>query len=324
MPSFDQQRASQLTKLAQRRLGRSLSTSEKDLIERSTSSHDFVAPLNHVLNSTLDASFVRWLASDINASTLFDPKGIRLVSTYLDGDLDLNKCRLSTSILFQECEFNGEIRLGSTVTKNVEFRNCVLKRALAGDDATIEGSVHICDSVVLDEIRLERIDVAGELSFAGLDVQSPSAAICLDGASVKGSVLFTNGFRTNSSVQMHNARMGDLDCSGAVFSNAKTVFSLDGIIVNGDLSLSQGSSCLGEIRLPGAHIQGNMECINAEIRSLVCHNMVVDADLMWADIKNKDESRLSLVGVRVKGFRDQKQSWPKQGNLDLKDLSMTS
>jgi hypothetical protein len=87
--------------------------------------------------------------------------------------------------------------------------------------------------------------------------------------------------------------------------------------VNGDLSLSQDFSCLGEIRLPGAHILGNMECINAEFGSLICHNMVVDSDLMWVDVKTPAQSRLSLVGVKVKGFRDQKASWPKPGNLEL-------
>jgi hypothetical protein len=171
--------------------------------------------------------------------------------------------------------------------------------------------------VAFDEIALERIDIAGELSLAGLVVQNPSASICLDGAKVRGSVLLTNGFRTKGSIQMHSARMGDLDCSGAIFLDANAVFSLDGITVNGDLSLSQGFSCLGEIRLPGAHILGNLECISAELGSLICHNMVVDADLMWADIGNLSQSKLSLVGVKVKEFRDQKASWPKPGNLDL-------
>ena len=317
MPSFDHKRAKDLSVFARKCLGRILSEPEEALINWATNCNDFIGPVNHIQTATIDANFVRWLASDINASAFLDAKGVRLLSTSVQGDLDLDNCRLTTSLLFQECNFNGEIRLDSTIIKNVEFSDCMFQRAIRGGNTKVEGSFYIRDSISLDKITLGGIAVAGDLSFAGLDVRNPSASIYLDGAKVTGSVLLTDGFKTQSSVQMHGARVGDLNCCGAVFSDSNALFSLDGITVNGDLSLSDGFSCRGEIRLPGAHILGNVECINAEFGSVTCHNMIVDADLMWVDIKNISQSRLSLVGVKVKGFRDQKASWPKLGNLDL-------
>jgi hypothetical protein len=317
MPSFEQKRATDLSALAQKCLDRILTEPEEALINWATNCRDFIGPISHIRTATIDANFIRWLASDINASAFLDAKGIKLLSTSVQGDLDLDNCRLTTSLTFHACDFNGEIRLDSTVIKNAEFRDCTFQRAIRGGNATVQGSLYICDSVMFDEITLGRIVIAGDLSFAGLDVQTPSASICLDGAKITGNVLFTDGFKTKSSVQLHSAKMGDLNCCGAVFSDAKALFSLDGVTINGDLSLSNGFSCRGEIRLPGAHILGNMECINAEIGSVTCHNMIVDADLMWVDIKDVGQSRLSLVGVKVKGFRDQRASWPKRGNLDL-------
>ena len=92
--------------------------------------------------------------------------------------------------------------------------------------------------------------------------------------------------------------------------------------MNGDLSLSQGFTCLGTIRLPGAHIFGNLECIEATIGTFIGHNMKVDGDLMWVDIKYAPQHRFSLVGVTVKSFRDQKSSWPSRGNLVLEGFGV--
>jgi hypothetical protein len=236
MPSFDRKRANDLSSFAKTRLGRSLSEQEEALIAQATSSTDFIGPINHIRTAIVEADFVRWLASDAAASAYLDPKGIRLLSTSVRGNLDLDNCRLTTSLIFRSCTFAGEIRLDTTIVKNLEFRDCTFQGAIKGGSTQVDGSIYFRDSVALDEITLERARITGDLSFAGLDVQNPSASIVLDGASVTGSVVLTDGFKTASSVQMHLAKVGSLDCSGAIFTDLKAIFSLDGITVNGDPS----------------------------------------------------------------------------------------
>ena len=74
----------------------------------------------------------------------------------------------------------------------------------------VHGLLRFATQLRTKEISLNQIEVVGDVSLAGLDVQNTAAHISMDGARVTGSVLLIDGFKTKASVQMHNARRGDL------------------------------------------------------------------------------------------------------------------
>ncbi|HEX4019922.1 MAG TPA: hypothetical protein VHX63_02160 [Acidobacteriaceae bacterium] len=321
MPTIDEQRAADLSTLAVACLGRPLTTFESQIIEESTtsaSSNPVPAP---VKAGSVEGAFLRWIATDPKAAAFIDARGIRVNSLVLSGDLDLDNCSLSTSLMLRDCEIVGSIRLDSAALKNVNFRRCTINGVIRGENAVVKGSFEIYKCILKSAVALDRLEVTGALSLSGTDaLQISGGDIRLDGAKIAGSVFLSEGFKTGVPVRMHNARMGELDCSGAVLASCDGSLSLDGVTINGDLTMSNGFNCPGEVRLPGAHIQGNLECIGATIGSLICHNMTVDGDFMWIDILNAATARLSLVGVKVKSFRDQKSTWPQPGNLELEGL----
>jgi hypothetical protein len=320
MSTFDERRATDLSALATIWLGRSLTTLEGQIIKESTSSDSSNPVLGPTKQGSVQGAFLRWIATDPQAAALIDARGIRVNSLVLTGDLDLDNSSLSSSLTLRDCDINGEIRLDSATTKSVNLRRCTLNGAMKGDNALVKGSLLISKCILKSEIALDRLEVTGTFSMSGSDASQITGDIRLDGAKIAGSVLLSEGFKTAAPVRMHSAQMGELDCSGAILANRDGSLSLDGVTINGDLTMSHGFTCPGEIRLPGAHILGNVECIGATIGSLICHNMTVDADFMWIDIVNAATARLSLVGVKVKSFRDQKSTWPQPGNLELEGL----
>lgn len=321
MATFDDQRATDLAALATTKLGRPLTPSEDLLIKQSSRSNGVIDPIDSGRSTEIDGQFIRWLSTDSQAAAFIDAKGIRLRSATVLGVLDFDNCCLLSSLTVQNCDINGDILLNSAITKTVTFEGCTFNGVIKGDDTKILGSLCLSKSIAMREISLSRVEIGGELSFAGLDAQNSNANICLDEARVTGSVFLTDGFKTQALIQMHSARMVNLNCCGATLAAGDASLSLDGITVYGDLLLSNGFSCLGEIRLPGAQVFGNLECIGAMVGSLICHNMTIHGDFMWVNIGNADQARLSLVGVKVKTLRDQKSSWPSAGNLELEGLT---
>lgn len=320
MPTLDEQRATKLSTLAVERLGRPLTPIEEELIRQSTSSGTSAPVAVTTRTATVDGPFLRWLATDPDAGKLLDFKGVRVRSLIVAGNLDFDNCTLTAALTFQDCDINGEILIDSAILRNLELEQCTLNGAVNGGNTVINGSLSFTKSISNHGLILDRLLVTGALSLAGSDFRNSQTDICLDGARITGSVLLSSGFKAAGQVRMHGARMGDLDCTGATFAERDGSFSLDGATINGDLTLSSNFNCPGEVRLPGSHILGNLECIDATIGSLICHNMIVDGDLMWTDIRNAAKARLSLVGVKVKGFRDQKSTWPSAGNLELEGL----
>ena len=74
------------------------------------------------------------------------------------------------------------------------------------------------------------------------------------------------------------------------------------------------------LRMPGAEIGGNLMFRSAKVARVVCKDMIVKGDFAWQHIEKSEKTSLNLMGARVKNLRDDRMSWPQEGNLDLDGL----
>jgi hypothetical protein len=65
---------------------------------------------------------------------------------------------------------------------------------------------------------------------------------------------------------MLNARTGgDFGCDGAQLTATGNALSLDKVIIEGGMSLSNGFQSSGSIRLPGGQVYGDLDCAGAHL-----------------------------------------------------------
>jgi hypothetical protein len=158
------------------------------------------------------------------------------------------------------------------------------------------------DTVNLQQARFSRVILSGSTLTCG---QTP--AINGDGLVVEGDLFLTAGFTASGAGKDGTVRLmgahvgGHLDLSGAQISNtgdgeaAGPALVADSLLVDGEVFLiegfeASGAGKLGTVRLPGAHIGGQMNALGAEIRNtgdgeaagpaLYADRLVVDGNLV--------------------------------------------
>jgi len=422
MPLIDEIRAQALERLARARFDANLTEPELKILRHSASSVDLPEPDENAPRPEIRAEFLRWLATDAEAATHIDPRGIRVWGTTVPGELDLDECRISARLVFRRCEFEGEINLRSARTRGffafdsalpgiradrvlmdgplflrrtqatgeIGLREAEIKgdlncngakltaqgRALSADNARIGGSVFLqegfeclgevrllgakiagdldCDDAKLTaeghalsadgatigghvflrtdsklekgfecsgEIRLLGAEIDGNLECDGAKLTAEGHALSADGATIGGSVFLRRGFECSGLIRLLGAEVAtDLDCSGAKLRAKGDALSADGAKIGFNVSLNKGFECSGLVAFTGAEIKGDLTCVDSTIRAISCLNLTVGGDLIWYGIRNAGKTWLDLSAASIKNLRDDKESWPKEGNLVLDGL----
>ena len=169
-------------------------------------------------------------------------------------------------------------------------------------------------------------------------------------ASISRRVHLGDGFSAEGQVSFFGAKIaGDFQCDGGTFKNSgKTALAANGLQVGGNLSfLRKGNtdfSSEGEIRLVDANLSGSLLCTGAKLKNpnkaaLTADGIRVERDL-FLDAGFVAEGEVHLIGIEVGGdfdttgakleratliltrshvgtLRDDSESWPAQGNLDV-------
>jgi hypothetical protein len=100
MPLLDETRAAKLIELARASFDPELSEAEEQVLRQSASSGNPPRPEAEAPRLPIRPEFVRWLATSMEAAAFVDPKGIRLYSVTIPGDLDLEECRVLSRLDF--------------------------------------------------------------------------------------------------------------------------------------------------------------------------------------------------------------------------------
>jgi hypothetical protein len=216
----------------------------------------------------------------------------------------------------------GEVRLlGARIGGSLSCSSGTFVSAPGTDGGGDALSAHLADvsgSVFLDDgfraegaTRLVGTQIGGNLECDGASFINPATtlagsgtALNADGMVVKGNVFLRSGCHAEGEVSLLDAQIGaTLGCMGSSFSNAfkggidgsGRALSADRINVKGDVFISDGFRASGRVRLPGAHIGGDLHCHGG----------------------NFTTAELDLRGASVSSMWDDEKSWPNPGRLHM-------
>ncbi len=221
---------------------------------------------------TIRAELLRELVLERSGERL-DPLGLRLHGARITGTLDLTHVPAAVGI---------------------ELRGCFFEQA-----------------VLLVSARLPWLTLAG----------SQLPALDADGLHVDGDVLLGDGFTATGqgdygAVRLLGARVrGQLNFNGARLTNeAGPTLIGDGLHVEGDMFgggfIATGHGELGAVRLPGAHIVGQLNLNGAELANqagpaLIADGLHVDGGLVLAEgftaTGHYERGAVRLPGARISG-----------------------
>ena len=153
-------------------------------------------------------------------------------------------------------------------------------KALSAEGIDVKGSVYMRSGFRAEgEVSLWGAQIGVNLDCGGGIFTNPpkkglnasGTALNADRIDVKRDVLLRNGFHAEGEVRLLGAQIGgNLDCGGGTFTNppkgglaaSGQALSADGVDVRGGVFLCAGFRAEGQVRLPRAKIEKNLECYN--------------------------------------------------------------
>ena len=220
--------------------------------------------------------------------------------------------------------------------------------AFAGDEARITGDVELGDSFLgRGGVSLSGAKIEGKLhcargSFQNRTEDGSGVALGCDDVEIVGDAQLIGGFRSEGLVSFSGARIGGtLDCSGGTFLNRTPdgkgeALSLAFAKIAESVWLRDGFSAEGKVRLYGAHVAGNVQCIggrfdnsapaqdDCSIKPLRAATAVslrsanIEGMLSLGPLAGNARGRadiigsLNLGGCRAHEIVDHPSSWPKR------------
>ncbi len=211
-----------------------------------------------------------------------DPLGVRVHGARITGTLDLTHVPAVVGLELRGCYFERAVFLTSARLPWLTLSASHLP-ALDGDGLRVEGDVLLSDGFTATgqgeegAVRLLGARISGQLNLNGARLTNDAGpALIADGLHVYGDV-FGGGFVAAghgelSAVRLPGARIsGQLNLNGAELANqAGPALIADGLQVDGGLVLAEGFTATGHcergaVRLPGAHIGGQLNLDGAQL-----------------------------------------------------------
>jgi hypothetical protein len=232
---------------------------------------------------TIRAELIRDLVLGRGGAPL-DPLGVRVHGARVTGTLDLTHVPAAVGIELRGCYFERAVLLTGARLPWLTLTASHLP-ALDGDGLRVDGDVLLGDGFTVTgqgeegAVRLLGARIGGQLNLNGTRLTNETGpAFIGDGLHVYGDV-FGGGFVAIghgelSAVRLPGAHIkGQLNFNRAELANqAGPALIGDGLHVDGGLVLTEGFTATGHcergaVRLPGAHISGQLNLDGAEMIS---------------------------------------------------------
>jgi hypothetical protein len=233
-------------------------------------------------------------------------------------------------------QIGGDLNCGGGTFKNPGGK------AFDADRASVKGSLFLRNGFQAEgEVRLLNAQIGGDLNCGGgtfkntphKDVPGSGKALNAGGVNVMRNVLLSRQtgekgkeFTAEGEVRLLGAQIGgDLLCAGGRFKNppqngvpeSGTALYADGLDVRGSVSLRQGFTAEGEVRLAGAQIGGDLNCRGGMFSALNGQGTRVDHHLLLRDVRDAKNAIIDLRNASADALFDHEASWPAEGNLCL-------
>lgn len=271
-----------------------------------------------------------------------EPQRIQMVGAWVEGRIDLRNAAVPESLWFYRCVFNSAPRLdGAHIGGSVSFPGCLLP-GLRAEDCTVAGNLALNSGcIVRSEIRMARATIGRDLNFERLQLCSAESSdtpiqrrVMADGARIAGNAILSGGFEADGDVRLVGLIVaGDLRVSNARLSaelnsegHRGDALNLDQARVAGNVTLDQGFTATGLVRLRQARIDGNLDCSGAMFDSLgdmawrgsttlLLDRIQVGGTLSLTSLQ-RPLAGASLEGARVGALADDHSTWGERLVLD--------
>jgi hypothetical protein len=270
--------------LARERFDPNLTEAELKVLHDSASSEELPEPGENTPKHEIPAKFIRWLATEPEATPHINPKGLRVYAATIPDKLDLEECRIGFTLDFRRCDFQDKINLHYTETREILILDSLLAKGICADGVTVHGPLFLRRIQSQGEIRLLGALIDSVLDCSGTKLVAKGNALSADRATIGGGVFLIadkesgESFESEGTIRLLNAQIdGDLSCRGAKLRVKEgNALVADGAEIGGSIFLNEDFESSGTIRLPGAKIKGDLECPGAKLN-------VADGDALSAD-----------------------------------------
>ena len=240
----------------------------------------------------------------------------------LESAVVLDQVKVRGAVFLRDIQCAGQIRMLAAEIYELDCKGAKFKAtgtALELSQTKIGGKVVLDGFETSGKVSMIGAEVGGQLNCTAAHFTKSENALFLDQAKIAGGV-YLRSAQSAGLIRMVDAEIGNLECTGAKLTENPDALFLDRAKILGSVKLNNGFESTGLIRMVGAVIDGQLECDQASIRSLMGEGMVVKGDFFWRRIRNPEQSALNLTGASIKVLRDDDESCPKKGNLRLNGL----
>jgi hypothetical protein len=308
MPLLDLIREQKLIELARERFDPELMEAEFKVLRESASSQNPSEPNNDTPRSVIRAEFIRWLATDPEATPHIDQQGIRVRAAIISSKLDLDESQVQATLNFRQCAFQREINLRSAVSRGIFLLDCSLAEEFSADRITVRGPLFLQRIQSSNKIRLPGAQIGGSLDCCGAKLAGPNGALLAHNANILGNVFMSADFECSGTINLVCAQIaGDLTCSGAKLTATVDALLAQNVSIGGNVYLNQNFESAGAVRLFGAQITGSLYCSGATFAA-AGDALSVDQAKIGGDVSLnnglKSSGTIRLLSIKIGGDLD--------------------
>ncbi|MGA2350589.1 MAG: hypothetical protein ABSF70_09180 [Terracidiphilus sp.] len=306
-----------------------LTPAEFKVLHDSASSEDIPKPDEKAPRPEVRAEFLRWLATDPDAVSQIDPKGLRVHSAIIPGELDLQECHIDLTLVFRNCDFQRRINLRSAEMRGLFFLDSTLAEGIRADRVIVHGPLYLRRIESGGEICLLNARIECNLDCFGAKLKAEGDALSADGAKIGGAVFLKNSFESQGTIRLPGAEIAkDLSFKGAKVAGVVC----QNTVVNGDLIWQRiEKSESTRLNLVGAKVRNLRDDRRSwpekemlDLDGLVYEDLTLHGPLSDEDIKYQtytDElpliakERIDWIMLQSRECRTEPQPW-----MQLRDL----
>lgn len=309
MCSSDESRMDRLIALAGERLGVAPLPSESKILRESASSSDLPGTIDSELRLPVRAEFLRWLLTDHDAANFIDPKGIRILSATIQGQLDLSFCNIAPMLVFNQCTFQDSLLLLHSNLRGLGIYNSSIPEGIIAHGITVHGPLFLGEGFQSSGyVDFHGARIAGSVQCLGTFLPVLGASLSFESATVQGDFTLSGGFRSCGEVRLLGMEIdGDFNCNSAsmnAIADGKAL-SLDRATIKGNAMMTNLVAC-GTCCLAGTVIEGQINCRGARFVSFGT-TLVLDGATVQGSIDLQgamSAGAIRLVGTEAFGPLD--------------------
>ena len=279
-------------------------------------------------NKIVRAGFLRFLLLGGDDNNPVHEQGVRLHGAWIEGELDLQSCRVPHGMELGKCKFDQQIvARDAHIAGAFVLSGSHLQQGLRADRLQCDASVFLRNNFQsFAAVRLLGAQIGGQLNCSGGQFEpkegdalsaDEGAAIFADGVVVKGNVVLSNQFKAKGTVRLLGAQIdGQLNCSGGQFE-PKEGYALvaNQAIVKGDVALNKSFKATNTVLFLGIQIGSSLDCSGGQFSAEInLQTAVITSRLILRDMATPVciDATFAQIGELV----DDPKMWAKGSILD--------